>query len=110
MIGLRAQLKNNRFRQIDKQIRAAEQKARVGAANTGAAVARQLAPVDTGFLKSQIAVLQGGYGGVRLISGAPYSAFVNYGTVYQAPQPFFSTGTEAMRKDLARQYRRMRLR
>lgn len=108
--GLRCQLRNNRFRDLSKQLRAQEVKARERAARVGASVARQLAPVDTGLLRSLIAVQYGAYGGVRLVSGAPYSQYVNYGTVFQAPQPFFTKAIEAMKKQLPKEYRRIKLR
>lgn len=108
--GLRCQLRNNRFKDLGAQIRRQEQEARERAARVGASVARQLAPEDTGLLKSLIAVLFGAYGGVRLISGAPYSGHVNFGTVFQAPNPFFTKAIEAMKKQLPKEYRRIRLR
>jgi HK97 gp10 family phage protein len=108
--GLRCQLRNNRFRDLGKQLRAQEREARTRAANVGASVARQLAPVDTGLLRSLIEVRFGANGGVRLVSGADYSAHVNFGTVFHAPNPFFSKAVEAMKKQLPKEYRRMRLR
>ena len=55
--------------------------------------AQDLAPVDTGFLKSAIgqsvtATPNSLLGEVRSL--APYSGYVNYGTVKQAPQPFWT--------------------
>src|ERR1044072_3427990 len=108
--GLRVQLRNNRFRELSKQLKEQERLARERTARVGASVARQLAPVDTGLLKSLITVMYGSYGGVRLISGAPYSSHVNYGTVFQSPNPFFTKAIEAMKKQLPKEYRRIRLR
>lgn len=48
------------------------------------------APVDTGWLKSNI----GSDGKRKAWSNADYSAHVNYGTVYQPAQPFVEPTVE----------------
>lgn len=47
--------------------------------------AKELAPVETGFLQGSIEEAEGG-----VISGAPYSGFVNFGWTYAAANPYFS--------------------
>jgi HK97 gp10 family phage protein len=49
--------------------------------------ARSLAPVDTGYLRDHIHAMKTGKTAI-VISDAPYSAFVEFGTRKMAAQPF----------------------
>lgn len=49
--------------------------------------ARSLAPVDTGYMRDHIRAMKQGETAI-VISAAPYSAFVEFGTRHQAAQPF----------------------
>ena len=51
--------------------------------------AQRYAPVDTGFLKRSISIDVGDLEG-RVIAGADYAAYVNFGTRFQAEQPFMT--------------------
>ncbi len=55
---------------------------------------KQLAPVDTGFLRNSIqSEFEGDLTGVIGV-GAEYAAHVNYGTTNMAAQPFFEPAME----------------
>jgi HK97 gp10 family phage protein len=51
-------------------------------------------PVDTGLLQSEIGVTEAGPDHVTVESPTGYAGFVNFGTVYQEPQPYFSDAIE----------------
>ncbi len=51
-------------------------------------------PVDTGFMSDNIGVAESSENSVTVESSAAYSGFVNYGTIHQSPQPFFSDVAE----------------
>lgn len=53
-----------------------------------ASLARSFAPIRTGFLKSSVQTIKIAKGW-RLLVGADYGAYVNYGTRHMAPQPFY---------------------
>src|ERR1043166_3531799 len=53
------------------------------------------APVRTGYLRSHIAKSVAGTE-LTVESSAPYSGFVNFGTIHQKPQPFFSSTVETI--------------
>lgn len=52
------------------------------------------APVDTGFMAGEVQVTEVTDTSVKVESPAPYSGFVNFGTIHQEPQPFFSDVVE----------------
>ena len=52
------------------------------------------APVDTGFLRSNISGQVTGKSSAMVQSTAFYSGFVNFGTRYMNAQPYFSDGVE----------------
>jgi len=74
------------------------------AGNTGLmAVAEQFVsdaqsecPVDTGFLQSSIEVTGSSSNSVTVEASAPYAGFVDGGTIYQEPQPFFTGNVERL--------------
>lgn len=66
-------------------------------AERGKNEARKQAPVDTWFMHDHIRTFHG-KDTSDIHSQATYSGFVNFGTIYQAPQPFFTFMVE----DLAR--------
>lgn len=55
-----------------------------------AEVARQGAPVRTGFLRDSIRAV-----GIEVSVGAFYGAWVNYGTRFMAAQPFWDQAVES---------------
>lgn len=57
------------------------------AAESHLAIARQLAPVDTGLLRASIRIHR--LGGLKVVSEAPYSAYVEFGGAHSDGQPFF---------------------
>lgn len=59
-------------------------------ANLAVNVAKRKAPVDTGNLRSQIGYEKSADGkDVEIFSNAPYSGYVEFGTVRQNAQPYF---------------------
>ena len=69
-----------------------------------ASIARQLCPVDTGFLRSSIAIESSREGMfIRLVVGAFYAGYVEYGTPFSAAQPFIRPAAQSV-------HRRMRAR
>ena len=64
-------------------------------------------PVDTGYLRDHISVTKLTENELEITSEAPYSGFVEYGTVKMEAQPFFepvintftATGADQFRKD-----------
>lgn len=73
-------------------------------------VAKQLAPVDTGQLRDGIEIAR--HDGLRVVSEAPYSAYVEFGTVNSEAQPFFVPAFESamrqFREEIARVSRTLR--
>ena len=67
------------------------------------AVSQERAPVDTAFMKANIVVtnLEGGNtrASAEIESRANYSGFVNGGTRWMAPRPFFDDGMLAAEQD-----------
>lgn len=64
--------------------------------------AKSIVPVDTGYLKSSIFAESGERGkSADVIVGAPYAAFVEYGTYKMAAQPFLTPAFEAHAEELA---------
>lgn len=70
-------------RMEDAMVRVVEENAGQAAEN-----ARDLAPVDSGELKHGIAVRKYGRAEGAVISAAPHSVMVEYGTSRMPPQPF----------------------
>jgi HK97 gp10 family phage protein len=68
-----------------------------------AIVAKQLAPVDTGRLRESIAVMQEGDLKFTVVAGAPYAAYVEFGTANQSPQPYLTPAIELTRQHLLRE-------
>ena len=75
--------------------------------NSGAescvSLAKELAPVDTGFMKENIAQTEEAtpdHLKVTMESSADYSAFVEYGTVNMEAQPFMTPAFESARKQV----------
>jgi hypothetical protein len=61
-------------------------------ANNIETTTRAAAPVDTGFLKSQITVTHSNTG-LEARAGADYSSFVDQGTSRMSAEPFFTSNT-----------------
>ena len=99
----------NEFRGMADRFRAAPDKAAgmVRAATTKAVVdtqrlARERAPVDTGYLRASIFTREGAQGATGVIvgevtAGAEYAAYVEHGTSRQRPQPFMRPAYEQAR-------------
>lgn len=99
----------NEFRGMADRFRAAPEKglAMIRDATAKAAldtqrVARERAPVDTGYLRSSIAATidPGSTSGVivgEVTAGAEYAAYVEHGTSRQRPQPFMRPAYEQAR-------------
>lgn len=106
----------NKYALADQAIRGGIAKAMAQAAQSHVAVAKQLAPVDTGFLRDNIKIAGGtfdesasryrstgsgrfsGPTDLAVESQAPYSTYVEFGTVNSAAQPFFYPAFESARR------------
>lgn len=55
------------------------------------------APVDTGTLKNSIQASSSGPGRWRVVVGADYGVYVNYGTRFMAARPFFTESIAQVR-------------
>jgi HK97 gp10 family phage protein len=72
-------------------------------ADSCVSLAKQLAPVDTGFMKENIAQTEEAtpdHLKVTMESSADYSAFVEYGTVNMEAQPFMTPAFESARRQV----------
>lgn len=75
------------------------------AASAMADTARQLAPVDTGYMHDHIfQTKEASEGGLEAIveSQANYSLYVEYGTIHMDSQPFFTPAFESAKRQLAK--------
>lgn len=73
-------------------------------------LAKQLAPVDTGYMKANITQTdEATPNSLRsaIESGADYSVFVEYGTVNQDAQPFFTPAFESARRQVNNSLKRV---
>jgi HK97 gp10 family phage protein len=73
------------------------------AAESCVSLGQQLSPVDTGFMRDNIKQIDTATPEqLRAVveSGADYSVFVEYGTVNQDAQPFFTPAFESARRQL----------
>lgn len=65
-------------------------------------VSRERVPVDTGQLQARIGVRQVSGSGVRgeawVDADTPYAGFVEFGTRYVPPRPYFRAGEDAARQ------------
>jgi len=78
-----------RITSVDKTEAEAEiHKREMATAELCAEEARRLCPVDTGFLRSRIEVVDLGADGAGVRDDAEYAPFVEFGTVKMAAQPF----------------------
>ena len=67
---------------------------------------QRTAPVDTGQLRARINVTSikdaGSRAEATIQSDVPYAGFVEYGTRYQSPQPYFRRGRDQAEREVAR--------
>lgn len=56
--------------------------------------AKMEAPVDTGYLRNSISSSKIGLAEYEVRAGADYASFVNFGTRFMAPRPFFTHAAE----------------
>jgi len=68
----------------------------------GEAIAKAVAPVDTGFLKSAIKAEQASTLSWNVTSYAAYSIFLEYGTRFMAAQPYMTPTAARLRPILQR--------
>lgn len=54
-------------------------------------------PVDTGTLKNSVQATRVGHAHWRVLVGAHYGIYVNYGTRFMAARPFYEPGIAAVR-------------
>jgi HK97 gp10 family phage protein len=61
--------------------------------------ASDAAPRDTGYMADNIEKSSTGFGSVTVTAIAPYSGFVDQGTIKMDAQPFFSDNVEKIKKE-----------
>ncbi|HYG68512.1 MAG TPA: HK97-gp10 family putative phage morphogenesis protein [Anaeromyxobacteraceae bacterium] len=66
--------------------------------------AKSLAPVDTGRLRASIEAVREGRTSAVLRVGAPYGAFVEYGTRWNRAQPFLRPAVEIERAGMTARF------
>jgi hypothetical protein len=89
----------NRLLANGRKFKPAIQDAMVEVLNESVNIAKETAPVDTGFMRDHIYGLIISQTSCQMISQAPYSLFVNFGHftrggTFVEAQPFFSIGVE----------------
>lgn len=107
MLQARAKITRNRFRALSKQGKRAAYERNVDLAEITVQIMHQLVPKASGDLDSTIRVeknprtgsASAAVGGIAA-SGkvVDYGLHVNYGTVYQSPQPFIEPAIESAMK------------
>ena len=78
------------FEKSNREIRSAVWKALKNNTENGMKQAKKYAPVDTGFLKSEIVAITSDWAHLttKIHAGAEYSAYQEYSTRYQEGTPF----------------------
>lgn len=96
MITLAAKVTRSRMRELSKQGGQAAQRRNVEIARTAEKIAENLCPVATGALKATIRVEETRTSASLKVGDekVDYAPFVEYGTVYQTPQPFIRPAIE----------------
>ncbi len=61
--------------------------------------ASDAAPRDTGYMADNIEKASTGFGSVTVTAIAPYSGYVDQGTIKMDAQPFFSDNVEKIKKE-----------
>lgn len=69
--------------------------------------AKRRAPVRTGFLRSSIRAQEANEREVRVVAGAEYAKFVEFGTSRQAPRPYLRPTLNEDRGDIVEAMRRI---
>ena len=85
-----------RLRSMPAALQRTAAEAALASARRGAELARSLAPVDSGALRSSIHAQKQGPG-AAVIAGARHAAFVEYGTSCSAPRPYMLPMAREMR-------------
>lgn len=105
--GYRITKRSDRISRVARLIEEEVAEILADVAEQAASIAQQLAPFRTGALRDSIAVEQTGVLGFRVIAGAPYSAFVELGTVNMDAQPFLGPAIESVREQLIKRLSRV---
>lgn len=84
----------NHADEVERQIAEALHAAMREAAEAGAVVARNAAPVRTGALRDSITVVVDSDDTVGLGAGVEYAIFIELGTVHEHAQPFIAPGMQ----------------
>jgi HK97 gp10 family phage protein len=97
-IRLKTRITYNAVPSLQKSVVANSNAAAYNFARRTEAIAKMLAPVRTGFLKGSIQRITDSPGHHRVVVGARYGAFVEYGTRYMAAQPYFRPAVEEAKR------------
>lgn len=110
MITVSVVKKFDRTNELAQRARRAVSEALGDAAQQAAVVARQLVPVDTGYLRSSIFSEQEGELKFNIGASADYAQYVEEGTIHQEPQPYLRPAVELTRRELERRLSQIELR
>lgn len=87
---------NRKLRKLEQNVLSVTHRELRHVAEEVAAKARDLAPVDEGFLRSSIEVHSGTDDSYDVIAAAYYAPWVEFGTENMAPQPFMRPAVDSV--------------
>lgn len=97
-IKVKTRVTYNNVPSLAKSVVANSNQASYNFARRAEAIAKTLAPVRTGFLKSSINRVTLSPGRHLIVVGAHYGAYVEYGTRHMAAQPYFRPAVEEAKR------------
>ena len=97
-IKVKTRITYNAIPSLAKSVVANSNQAAYNFARRTESIAKMLAPVRTGFLKSSIQRFTTAPGHHTIRVGAHYGAYVEYGTRYMAAQPYFRPAVEEAKR------------
>lgn len=95
-VRMRWTIRFNHFPRIAAELPAIAERIVAKTAMDLEAHAKTRAPVDTGTLKNSIQAFRVAQGHWRVVVGAEYGMYVEWGTVHMAAQPFFQPAVVAV--------------
>lgn len=99
----------SRIPEAARNIRRQAEEATLQAAQDVAVIARQRAPVKTGNLRDSITVYRNTQGNAEVGTDVEYAKAVEYGTSRQAAQPYLRPAMEAVKPQLIKKLKRMKV-
>lgn len=106
-IGTRKRGRGNGFRQLARQIDTFSARNAYNFARSVESGSKRRAHVITGFLRDSIYRERLGYGKHRVVVGAPYGVYEEYGTRYRPPHPYFRPAVEVAKAEFLANMRKV---